>query len=286
MSVTRIGRRLAGVVVVTIVAAVAGAPSPAPAQAPPVLPVITLGQPYAPFRTAWVDCDGVRHIAHTWGGYVEVDRDDTGVVDPVPVAVGVGYSGDLADDLIDPASSDSVAPEGQHSSIQLTVGSGALGTLTVALEPGPGYTLGDPSSGSFTLTDDLEPTSDCTAPLALGSGTADQVIGPGDRPADLDVTSPLVLEEHLVVLGALPPGLALDGDGVWSGAATAAGRYAFRVARCSPELPGQVDLPAELCSASASVQILVEADDLPDDVAPSGPAAPATPVRTDARFTG
>lgn len=276
---------LAGVVAGVTVLVVGAVP--APAQAPPALPVISIDGPFAPFREAWVDCDGVRHVAHTWGGYATVERDDTGVVDPVPVDVGVSYSGSLADDLEAPASSHATPPQGTYSSLTLDAVSGALGTLTVTLEPGAGYVLGEPSSGSFTLTDDVHTIADCTAPLALMWGAADQRIAVGEQPGGLGVT--LFGLDELRVVGALPPGLTLDEDALWAGTATTPGTYAFQVVHCPDTIETFGDLPRILCSGTADVRIVVEGPAGPA-TRPTGPTAPtapaATPVSAAARLTG
>jgi hypothetical protein len=258
---------------------------PAPAQAPPALPVITIEGPWAPFREAWVDCDGVRRVAHLSEGYAPVVRDDTGVVDPVPVEVGVSYTGDLADDLEDPVSSESVGPQGEYSSIGLDTVSGATGTLTVTLEPGAGYVLGEPSSGSFTLTDDVHTLADCTAPLALMWGAADQRIAVGEQPGELGVT--LFGFDELRVVGTLPPGLTLDEDALWVGTATTPGTYAFQVVHCPDTIEMFPELPRLLCSGTADVQIVVEGPPGSTPPDPSTPSAPAaTPVSAAARLTG
>jgi hypothetical protein len=247
--------------------------------------VITIDGPFAPFRDAWIDCDGVRHIAHTWGGYTTVERDDTGVTDPEPVEVGVGYSGSLADDLEAPVASHSTPPQGTYSSIQLDTVSGSLGTLTVTLEPGAGYVLGEPSSGSFTLTDEVETLMDCTAPLPLMWGAADQRIGVGEQPGGLGVTL-YDDEDELRVRGTLPPGLILE-DARWVGTATTPGPYAFQVILCHGMLGGIGDVPAVLCGGTADVRIVVEGPTGPGPSTPPSPIAPAaTPVVAAVQLTG
>lgn len=283
-------RRVVLVVAATVasVAVVVGAPLPAPAQA--ALPVITIDGPFAPFRDAWIDCDGVRHVAHTWGGYATIERDDTGVVDPAPVEVGVSYSGSLADDLEAPVSTHVRPPGGEYSSIQVDVITGSLGTLTVTLEPGDGYVLGEPFSGSFTLDDDVETLMDCTRPLPLMWGAADQRIEVGEQPGGLGVTL-YDDQDELRVVGPLPPGLTLE-DALWVGTATTPGTYAFQVILCHDMLGGVGDVPAVLCSGTADVRIVVEGP--PGSGPPGGPgtgspgptAPAATPVRAAAALTG
>ena len=268
------GALLVGVVV-GVSALVLGA-VPAPAQAPPALPVVSIGLAAPPFREAWVDCDGVRRVAHLSEGYATVERDDTGVVDPVPVEVGVSYSGDLADDLEDPVPSETVGPQGEYSTIRLDTVSGANGTLAVTLEPGAGYVVGEPSSDSFTLTDEVHTIADCTAPLALIWGAAVQRIGVGEQPGGLGVT--LYGFDELRVVGALPPGLALDEDALWVGTATTPGTYDFQVVLCPDTIETFGELPRLLCSGTADVQIVVEGPAGPP--APPGPSTPSAPAAT------
>ncbi len=281
---TRRGRG-AFVALATMVAATLVGVAPAPAQAPPALPVITMDGPFAPFREVWVDCDGVSHVAHMNLGYAPLDRDDTGVVDPVPVDVGVSYSGDLADDLIDPVASESVGPAGEYSDIDLDTARGVNGTLTVTLEPGAGYVLGDPASGSFTLPDEIHTFADCTAPLPLMWGAADQRIGVGEQPGGLGITLFGELDE-LRVEGALPPGLTLDDDALWAGTATTPGTYDFQVVYCANTVITYGELPQVLCTGTADVRIVVEgsAGRPPTSSIPSATAA--TPVVAAARLTG
>lgn len=80
------------------------------------------------------------------------------------------------------------------------------------------------------------------------------------------------------VVGTLPPGLTYVDD-EWGGTATTAGTYAFDVRLCfdQGDFEGS-ELPAVICFGTVDVVIEVEAD----AVTPP----PATPVRTDARFTG
>ncbi len=275
------GGRGATVVAVAL-AVVVGIGAPAPAQAP-TLPVVTLDGPFAPHRSNWIDCDGVQHDDTLMNGYAEVVRDDTGVVDPEPVDVAVSYSGDLADDLDAPETVHPTPPADAYSSVSLLLPPRAFGTITVTLEPGPGYVLGDPSSGSVTLIDDIPTLADCTAPLALMWGAADQRIGVGEQPGGLGVTLYDDLDE-LRVEGQLPPGLSLV-DGLWQGTATTPGTYAFRVTHCVAALPGFGTMPPVACIGRADVRIVVEG---PAGAAPAGPgtAAPATPVDAAARFTG
>jgi hypothetical protein len=259
-----------------------GVGAPAPAQAP-TLPVITLEGPYAPHRSNWIDCDGVQHDDVLMAAYAEVVRDDAGVVDPAPVDVAVGYSGDLADDLEDPEAVHATPPADEYSGITLDLPARAFGTLTVTLEPGADYVLGDPSSGSVTLVDDIPTIADCTAPLALMWGAADQRIAVGEQPGGLGVTLYDDLDE-LRVEGALPPGLSLV-DGLWQGTATTPGTYTSRVTHCVAALPGFGTMPPVACIGRADVRIVVEG---PAGAAPASPgtAAPATPVDATARFTG
>ncbi|HEX7133568.1 MAG TPA: hypothetical protein VF228_13415 [Iamia sp.] len=262
----------AGALAIAVV--VAGAPAPAQAPDPPS---VSLGVPVAPRLAAYVTCDGVRHVATVVDGFVVVSRDSDG---PATIEVGVSFSGDLADDLIDPVSSISAAAEARYSAIPFVLPADAVGSLTVALEPGADHELGDPSSGTVEVTGEAETVEDCTIPLELDPGTADQTISPGQQPADLGVHPGD--EQGLRVAGALPPGLTLD-RGVWSGTATTPGTYAFQVQLCEASLVvDQGDLPNTLCIGSADVRIVVSGGATP----PPPPATAATPVAAAARLTG
>ncbi len=100
------------------------------------------------------------------------------------------------------------------------------------------------------------------------------------------------------VVGSLPPGLTYEDD-TWGGAATTPGVYDFRVRLCvdnTAELFGVAqsargravhraaraieDLPDVICFGTEDVQVEVLA------AAIESTAPPATPVRTQARFTG
>jgi len=263
--------------VVGLAAAAVAVAAPAPAQAPDP-PSVSMGVPVAPLRQAYVTCDGVRHVANVNDGFVVVSRDSDG---PATVEVGVSFSGDLADDLIDPVSSISAAAEARYSAIPFVLPSDAVGGLTITMEPGADYELGDPSSGSVEVTAEAETVADCTTPLELDPGTADQTIAPGQQPADLGVEPGD--EQGVVVGGTLPPGLTLD-RGSWAGTATTPGSYAFQVQLCETSLVvDQGDLPNTLCIASADVRIVVQGPAGP----PGPPTAPAaTPVAAAAQLTG
>lgn len=275
------GRGTRALVAVTAaLAAIVVGGVPAPAQAPPALPVISMGTPYGPTRLAAVDCDGVRHVINFYEGAAVLNRDDVGPTDPADVEVGVSFSGELADDVIDPPSSITVPSDDRYTAVTFVLPPEALGGITVTLEPGPGYTLGVPSSGSVEVTEQASHTlADCTEPLDLPAGVADQTIPVGGRPADLPPP-----EGELVydVVGPVPPGLTFE-QGRWSGAATTPGTSVLGVGHClTRQIPEQSSLPGILCFSSADVRITVRAPS-----APSSPSArPATPITTAAAFTG
>lgn len=275
---------MAGVVTLVVVLVGGG---PAPAQAPPALPVISVVDLALVLdATAYVDCDGVEHLAVLPAGVVFLEREDPPTSAEETVEVGIAYAGDLADDLVGAPTSLTIEAGAYLPSVRFDLPVEASGSLTISLTPGTGYELGSTSSVAATVDAATVVPFDCTAPLDLPPGHTDQVIGVGGTPADLP--EPPVLDAYRYeIVGDRPPGLTFDGlNGRWSGAATTPGTYVLDVRSYQAwGFPG-IDPSVRLYLASAEVTIVVEGAAGPADRPPTGVAPPATPVPAAARFTG
>lgn len=270
-------RRLLLVAVAVATSAVATTAAPTPAQAPD-LPVVTIGVPVAPQVASYVDCEGEVQVEVVVDGFAVINRDDIGATDPAPVDVGLSYSGDLADDLVDPQTSVQATSDARYDALTFHVPPAMAGTLTITLEPGPGYTVGDPGSGTVEIDGTAAEVADCGDPLGLPASVTDQTIAVGERPADLGDPGE---EMGYVVVGSLPPGLTLD-RGRWAGAATTPGTTTFEVRHCGVVLLPPASFDEPVCDGSADVRIVVEA--APSPSSPTAP--PATAVTAAAALTG
>lgn len=252
------GRVLAAMLLAVGVLVVGAVPSGS--QEPPPPEEVAIDESFGLGQLLSRDCDGQDE---TYPGYAAVllSRTVVGGGDLTgELVVGVAYSGPEAANLLSPPS-EVVFEEGSELGIVdvelLTPGTGSL---TITLQPGPGYVL----VGATSVTVDLsgeELVNDCTAALT-GAGDAAQTIAVGARP---DPFFPLVEDpllgdalclEFVVdgtylaycsvddeggelfaqfletpVVGALPPGLGYADD-TWTGAATTPGVYPFEVRLC------------------------------------------------------
>lgn len=259
---TRRRRTLIGLVSIVLATGVAvGGGGPVPGQEePPPGPEVVYVDAYGPILLGYEDCDGVVHTEEDPLGWVDVELDYEVEAE---VAVGISFSGDLADDLVD-APTEVVVPAGESwGEAEFTLGQVVAGELTVTVLPGDGYTTGPDDTTTLEVSDEPEVLGRCTDDLGDPPNDTDrQTIDVGERPVPIGffdeeesdggestaTTAPAeelpaelarVREQWatpagfqtLVVNGSLPPGLTYERD-EWGGAATTAGTYAFDIRLC------------------------------------------------------
>jgi hypothetical protein len=201
-----------------------------------------------------------------------------GYDDPVTVNIstsgdaveGVDYLGaiDTTHEIVDALSSTiRVDPVATTDDVDV------LRSLTVTIEPGPGYTVGSPSSKTMEIR---RGSSYCKAPMFLpdpvnssqaihvGEGLAALAVQPaaGFWPPSFELTS-----------GELPPGIALTTAG-FDGTATAPGTFVAHVAACQPS------------RTRHCVDDLLTVTVMPPDLTANLTADAAEPISAMPRFTG
>jgi hypothetical protein len=270
-----------------LVAVVLVGSGPAPAQAADLPVISSIGGPFIIDTVAYVDCEGVEHLGDSTHGFMVLDRVDPSSSALEPVEVGVSYSGDLADDLVEAPASVTVSPADNVPTVGFVLPPRTGGSLTITLEPGPGYELGDQISGTATVGTDVRVLADCTDLLDLPPEVVDQSIAVGEKPVDLPLPIDTIFFGYEII-GDPPPGLDLDHSYRWQGAATTPGTYALTVRLC--DLVGRPGLPqdAHICDGTAQVRIVVEGQGGtgPGNDPTSPVARPATPVAAAATLTG
>jgi hypothetical protein len=273
---------------------------PAPAQA---VPELMLHDTFAPEIFSYTDCDGTVHRQDDLEGLVQFTLSEPPTAG---VTIPMTYSGDLADDLVDPPGELTFGPDDVDGDLRLTFDVVIDGSLTVTPQPGPGYVV-SPDLAPTIVVDG--PVTETRCDSDLGSppdGDDRQTITVGERPNPIGFVQ---LDDEVggqanphgystpVSGGTVPPGLTYDTD-IWSGAATTPGTYDFDVRLCQPtsrylpfgdgpSSPAPTGLPDTICFGTIDVRVVVEAAGGQPPGGPGGPSAPpATPVRTAARLTG
>jgi hypothetical protein len=211
-------------------------------------------------------CDGETVINQSQG-LLKIERPNS---TSGTISVDVTYSGSLVDTAdLEPLPDPVVIEAGDDSTI-LPVEASAPGDVTLTIEPGDGYVVGEPASATSEIA-------------AEGSefGCQDETVETvdlGSQPTPYPVYDRFgfgVGDSTLVIEGELPPGLLYAIDGTWSGAATTLGTFEFTACYQIGDLCG-LELPFRIT--------VVDAGPIPPVVVP-GPA-PATPVPGRATFTG
>ncbi len=187
------------------------------------------------------------------------------------ISVDVSYGGDLiAGEDYDPLPDPVEIPAGQ-SRTTLTVESTRGGSVVLTIEPGEGYTVAAPASATAIFADVVW-NAQCFAEET-------QTIPIGSAPASLDLDGRFgdIGDAYLEIDGDLPPGLALDRNGDWTGTATRVGTYRFVVSFTNGDVAA-LELPIRIVVVPAGAPV----------PAPAGPppASPAAPLVGRATFTG
>jgi hypothetical protein len=185
------------------------------------------------------------------------------------IAVNVSYGGSLTSGTdYDPLPNPIEIPAGDTQTL-LAVEASATGTVSLTVEPGDGYVVGEPASATATFELAEVPTF-CTEVIV-------ETIEVGDAPTSFlveeEFEGPPVADLAFEPEGEAPPGLSLERDGTWTGAATTEGTY---------EIAGRWCLAASLCVIEVPWRITVVAS---SDTTPT-PPAPAAPVQGAATYTG
>jgi hypothetical protein len=165
-------------------AVVLGGGGPAPGQVPdPDGPEVVYLDAFGPMILGYEDCDGVVHTEEDPVGWVFVELDYEVEAD---VAVGLSFTDDLADDLVDAPTEVVVAAGEAYGEVEFALDELETGELTVAAEPGLGYTTGPDDTYTLEITDDVEIVASCTDDLGdPPNGTDRQTIDVGERPVPI-----------------------------------------------------------------------------------------------------
>lgn len=163
-------------------AVVLGGSGPAPGQVPdPLVPEVEYLDAFGPAVYGYEDCDGVVSTEEDPDGFVFVELDDEA---PVDLAIGITFTGDLADDLVDPPTEIEVEAGEFFGEASFGLDELEVGELTVTVEPGVGYTIDDDAEAyTFSVTDEVEIVASCLDDLGTPPGGTDrQTIEVGGRP--------------------------------------------------------------------------------------------------------
>jgi hypothetical protein len=201
------------------------------------------------------------------------------------ISVDVTYGGTLVpgtdyEPLPDPIE----IPAGQSQNI-VSFRATSGGTVTLTVEPGEGYEVGDPATATSTIgVSDIDAICPEEETLTVTVGGQPAAIPIYDRYGGAFGDTILEID------GDLPPGLRYTNDGGWDGAATAVGTYRF-VAKYTLgdfaflELPLKiVVVPHDTGSTTTTTRRPTTSSTAPPAGRPA--ARPATPVKARADFAG
>jgi hypothetical protein len=211
-------------------------------------------------------CDG-EVVVNGSQGLLKVERPNA---TSGTISVDVTYSGSLVGTPdLEPLPDPVVIEAGEDATI-VPVEAIAPGDVTLTIEPGDGYVVGDPSSATSEIA-------------AEGSefGCQDETVETielGAQPTPYPVFDRFgfgVGDSTLAIEGAVPPGLTFNQDGTWTGTASTLGTFEFTACYLIGDVCG-LELPFRIT--------VVDAGPIPPVEVPGPP--PATPVPGTANFTG
>ncbi|WP_426570977.1 hypothetical protein [Aquihabitans sp. McL0605] len=269
-------RRIAVAAAAALLVAAVLAPGPASATPQGAPPPDVIAAALNGSVTSVTGCDGVtRSSSNT--GFLKVERPNATSGD---ISVDVSYGGTLVAGTDYDALPDPVTIAAGHEATVLFIDPTRSGTITLTVEPGPGYVVGEPATATvdFPLT---HVDAACLAPN-------EQTVPVGGTPHGVDVTAhgfSQIVDSHFETVGDLPPGLDFHVDGTWTGAATTAGVYGFTARWClldgSTNSQCFLEIPFEITVVGAGT-------DVPQLQPPvvEAPATPATPISDTASYTG
>lgn len=252
--------RLVAVVAVLAVAAPSAATARPTGAAPPRVTAAGLPGSFAIIP----QCDGTT-IEQASGGLLKVERTDMSG----ELAIDVTYGGSLVAGTDYPALPDPVVIAAGETDAFLEVEALVPGTVTITVEPGDGYTVGDPATATSEIVDsggDFGCQDEVVETIALGT-----------TPTPLPIFDEYgfgVGDSTLELTGDVPPGLDYQADGSWTGAATELGTFEFTACYRI----------GDLCGLEIPFRITVVDEGPRPAPAPTPP--PATPLPGTADFTG
>jgi hypothetical protein len=185
------------------------------------------------------------------------------------ISVNVTYGGTLVpgtdyDALPDPIE----IPAGDTQTV-LPVETTTAGTITITVDPGDTYRVGDPATATATF--------EVSSPPIFCTEAVVETIAIGEQPTPIlveeEFPGPPLADTSFEPEGEAPPGLTLNRDGSWTGAATTVGTY---------EITGRWCIGGA-CVVEVPWRITVVAAGEP--TAPPA-ATPAAPVSGAAAYTG
>jgi hypothetical protein len=231
------------------------------------------------------DCTGEPFVFIVDPGELTVSRPADAVTDALTVTLS--YDGDP--DLTDTLPTEVVIPAGEASASIEVDGDSTYtdSTVTATVSTGDGYAPGDPATATVEFPGMLVSDLAC---MFKANATISEVTPVGAAPStDLaDAVDDLRtdgIDGAFVTDDPLPPGLSVDEDGVWSGAATTVGVYEFTGFLCDlTEFCGaRIEVRIEVANATTASTTPVTTTTRP---ASPSTAPAATPVRATATYTG
>jgi hypothetical protein len=189
------------------------------------------------------------------------------------IAVNVTYGGTLVAGTDYEALPDPIEIPAGDTQTVVPVEATAPGTVTLTVDPGDGYVVGDPATASITF--------EVTSPPIFCTEAVVETIAVGEQPTAILVEEqfpgPPLADTSFEPEGEAPPGLTLNRDGSWTGAATTVGTY---------EITGRWCIGGA-CVVEVPWRITVVAAGEPTTPPTAPPAAaPATAVAGSADYTG
>jgi len=198
------------------------------------------------------------------------------------ISVNVTYGGTLVPGTdYEPLPDTVEIPAGESQTI-LFFDSANDGTVTLTVEPGEGYTVGDPATATATIgLSDIDAICPDEETLTTTVGSQPPAIPVFDRYGGAFADTIFEIE------GDLPPGLDLGVDGSWTGTATTVGTYRF-VALYTLGDFAFLELPLRVVVLpEGEVPTTTTRPPTSSTTSPTRPPArPATPVQAHADFTG
>jgi hypothetical protein len=259
----RTGTAAAALIAVGLLAPIGAGAAPTGAPPPDVVASATDGQLVS------VSACGRGHAEDETPATLTVERPNatSGTIE-----VDVTYGGTLPTSQTDQLPDPIEIPAGQTSTtVEVPFFSNDSDTLTITVEPGTGYLVGDPATATSTITYD-EADVDCPE--------IDDVIPVGGRPTAFPVEQESGIGPSLLDFGtdvAPPPGLTLEADGTWSGAATTPGTYRISGVWSQDGIP--------VIGATWVIEVRPN-DDGTTTTTTAASAAPANAVPGNAAYTG
>ena len=274
--------KMAAVLMAALLGWTALAAAPAGAASGGAPPPEVIADSFDGTANRFTPCVGEPEI-HRALGFLKVERpgNTSGTI-----SVDVTYGGTLVpgtdyEPLADPIE----IPAGESQTI-VSFESITAGTVSLTVEPGEGYEVGDPATATSTIS--------VSAIDAICADEETLTVTVGGQPPAVPIYDRYgghFADTVLVIDGDLPPGLRYANDGSWSGAATTAGTYRFTAKYTLAdfaflELPLRIVVRPDDTGSTTTTTTRPTTTSTTAPPAGRQPARPATPVKARANFTG